>query len=102
MSTALTGKKKTVKKTRQEIAADAREARLKKKSHKQNRPQPTQAIAPDKVYPIRLLPTLFGIGRWTIRKAERDGLRIEGLGNAKFVCGADLIQHIFGKAKQSE
>lgn len=82
---------------RRNNASKARQVLARKKSHKQNRPQPTAAIEAGKAYPIRLLPTLFGIGRWTLRKAEKEGLKVEGFGNAKFVRGEDLIRHIFGK-----
>ena len=79
---------------RREIARKAREVWSKKKDKTRNQPKPTEPIRPEAMYAIELLPSFFGIGRFTVMNAERDGLALHKFGCRKYVMGSDLIEHI--------
>lgn len=56
--------------------------------------KPIESIKPDEVYAFELIPERLGIGRVTLRKAERDGLETYKIGGRKFVEGRQLISYL--------
>jgi hypothetical protein len=51
-------------------------------------------VAIDRVYPLKVFSELTGLGGWALRKAQRDGLRLCGVGRCKFVRGVDFHEYL--------
>lgn len=62
--------------------------------------KPTAVITPEGVYAYELLADLFGIGEFTIREAEADGMRAMWFGKRKFVRGSELIAAMERQTKE--
>lgn len=78
---------------RRAAVAKARKVKSKRKNQRQNRPKPTAIIRPEEMYPFELVPALFGIGIYSLRRAEREGLlKTKRFGSRKFVSGEQLVK----------
>ena len=77
-----------------------RKQRKGKKGWKQYTGTPKQPIRPEEVYAVELLNDLFGIGEFTLREAERSGLKSYWMGKRKYVGGDELIRYLKTTVKQ--
>lgn len=86
----------TVLAKRRRSAAIARASKKTRKPAKSSL-KAIESIKPDEMYPVELVPQKFGVGRSTIRNAERDGMKVCKFGLRKFVSGSELIRFMSGK-----
>lgn len=51
-------------------------------------------IERDKCYTLKRFMEITGMGRWAMRQARKDGLRVLRQGNRGFVNGSDFHDHL--------
>ncbi len=88
----------TLLERKRKSAAKARACRRTGKDKRSFQPRSlviaSEAISPDVMYPVALIPSRLGISKRAIDRAKLAGLRTRRMGNKEFVKGEWLIQHM--------